>query len=97
MYDLEEKLTITQVEAQSRALSAFDSVFAHGAKIQLDHFIVYYARKCAFDLHHCSPLNGRADFELGRLLACAGDKEGARMHLELVFSGTLILDFDFFL
>lgn len=29
------------------------------------------------------------DFELGRLLACAGDKEGARMHLELVLSGTL--------
>lgn len=29
----------------------------------------------------------RSDYELGRLLACKGDKEGARSHLELVMSG----------
>ena len=27
------------------------------------------------------------DYELGRLLACKGDKEGARSHLDLVMSG----------
>ena len=46
VYDAEEKLPVSQPEAQTRALAAFDAVFAHGAKIQLDHFIVYYTRKC---------------------------------------------------
>ena len=30
------------------------------------------------------------DYELGRLLACQGNKEEARRHLELVFSGKSI-------
>ena len=31
---------------------------------------------------------GVVDYELGRLLACRGDKEAARRHLDLVMSGT---------
>lgn len=32
-----------------------------------------------------------ADFEYARLLACQGDKEGARTHLELVLSGKSVV------
>jgi len=31
------------------------------------------------------------DYELGRLLACQGDEDGARKHLQLVLSGLSIL------
>ena len=34
-------------------------------------------------------ISKRADFEYARLLACQGDKDGARAHLEMVLSGEL--------
>ncbi|CAL1697497.1 unnamed protein product [Somion occarium] len=68
--DPEEKLPISKADAVAQATTSFQLIFTHGPKIELDHFIVYFAH-----------------FELGRLLACKGDKEGARTHLELVISG----------
>lgn len=68
--DPEEKIVITQADAQARSVAAFQEVFKHGTKIELDHFLVYHTH-----------------FEYGRLLACTGDKEGARGRFEIVLSG----------
>ncbi|KAI0920179.1 hypothetical protein AcW1_001987 [Taiwanofungus camphoratus] len=65
-----EKVGISQSDAERAALSAFEAVFANGAKITLDHHLIYYAH-----------------YEYGRLLACTGDTDGARRHLELILSG----------
>lgn len=32
-------------DARRRADHAFQTVFEHGSKIELDHYLVYYARK----------------------------------------------------
>ena len=45
MIDSDEKLPIPQREAANRAAESFEAVFQHGNKIELDHFLVYYARK----------------------------------------------------
>lgn len=68
--DPDEVVSIPQVEAAERACAAFQSVFENGTKIELDHYVVYFAH-----------------FEYGRLLACMGDKEGARVQLDLLLSG----------
>ncbi|TCD63844.1 hypothetical protein EIP91_004886 [Steccherinum ochraceum] len=68
--DPEETFPVTKEDAAKRAVESFESVFKHGTKIELDHFLVYFAH-----------------FELGRLLACMGDKDKARFHLDLVASG----------
>ncbi|KZW03062.1 hypothetical protein EXIGLDRAFT_728589 [Exidia glandulosa HHB12029] len=52
------------------AQKAFERVLELGAKVEYDHWLLYYSH-----------------YELGRLLACRGDKAGARQHLELVASG----------
>ncbi|KAI0049076.1 hypothetical protein FA95DRAFT_1489914 [Auriscalpium vulgare] len=70
LLDPAEMVTISQEDAAAQSIEAFESVFANGQKIELDHYIVYYAH-----------------FEYGRLLACKGDQDGARKHLDLVFSG----------
>ncbi|KAI0061327.1 hypothetical protein BV25DRAFT_1805762 [Artomyces pyxidatus] len=70
LLDPNEKITISQGDASTRAVQAFESIFSNGPKIELDHYIVYHAH-----------------YEYGRLLACKGDKDGARTQLELVFSG----------
>lgn len=91
--DPEEAVSIPQAEAAERASAAFQSVFENGTKIELDHYVVYFARTCSqlyFFLHVLGLSLWRAwvvDFEYGRLLACRGDKEGARVQLDLVMSG----------
>jgi len=65
-----EIVSISQSEAATRAIAAFESVFTNGPKIELDHYLVYYSH-----------------YELGRLLECQGDHDGARRHHELVLSG----------
>jgi len=40
--DPEEKLSISQTDAQVRSIAAFQEVFKHGTKIELDHFLVYF-------------------------------------------------------
>ncbi len=42
--DPNEVLTISRAEAAQRACAAFQSVFEHGPKIELDHYVVYFAR-----------------------------------------------------
>lgn len=90
--DPDEVLSIPQAEAAQRACAAFQTVFENGPKIELDHYVVYFAREPTilisllrltelfFDLLF-------VDFEYGRLLACMGDKEDARAQLDLVMSG----------
>ncbi|KAI0071516.1 hypothetical protein K474DRAFT_1630434 [Panus rudis PR-1116 ss-1] len=41
--DVNEKLTLSEDEASNQALTSFELVFTHGTKIELDHFIVYFA------------------------------------------------------
>lgn len=59
VFESEEKLSISSEEAQKRSLAAFDAVFAYGAKIQLDHFIVYYTRTSLTFFFHVSVMFAR--------------------------------------
>lgn len=43
--DPDEVVAIPRAEAAKRASAAFEAVFANGHKIELDHYIVYHARK----------------------------------------------------
>jgi hypothetical protein len=43
--DSNEVPSIPQAEAGQRACAAFQSVFENGRKIELDHYIVYFARE----------------------------------------------------
>lgn len=43
--DADEKVSVSVEEAQRRAMAAFEYVFENGHKIELDHYIVYYARE----------------------------------------------------
>ncbi len=77
-----------KAEAEKGSREAFEAVFEVGPKIVYDHYLVYLARKwfrllAAYQL--CS--QPRVDYEYARLLACQGDKENARLQLELVQSG----------
>jgi hypothetical protein len=38
-------VSIPQVEAAERASAAFRSVFENGTKIELDHYVVYFAEQ----------------------------------------------------
>jgi hypothetical protein len=42
--DPDEKVSASVEEAQHRAETAFEQVFENGHMIELDHYIVYYAR-----------------------------------------------------
>jgi hypothetical protein len=42
--DAHEKVSVSVEEARHRAETAFREVFENGPKIELDHYIVYYAR-----------------------------------------------------
>lgn len=99
LLDPEEKVPIPREEAAKRACAAFEAVFANGHQVELDHYIVYNARKQPFTSNVSYlrtlllfgltrlPCRYRIDFEYGRLLACMGDKDGARSQLDLVLSG----------
>jgi hypothetical protein len=43
--DPDEQVPIPRAEAAKRACAAFEAVFANGHRIELDHYIVYNARK----------------------------------------------------
>ena len=43
--DPDEVLSIAQSEAAERACAAFRAVFENGLKIELDHYVVYFARE----------------------------------------------------
>jgi hypothetical protein len=43
--DPDEHVPIPREEAAKRACAAFKAVFANGHKVELDHYIVYNARK----------------------------------------------------
>lgn len=53
--DPDEAVSIPQAEAAERAGAAFQSVFENGTRIELDHYVVYFARKrrVHFALHTC--------------------------------------------
>lgn len=57
--DPDEVVSIPQEEAAERARAAFQSVFKNGTKIELEHYVVYFARKHGFaslrlsTLHAC--------------------------------------------
>lgn len=46
--DPDEKVSVSVEEAQHKAESAFEEVFENGPEIELDHYIVYYARGLNF-------------------------------------------------
>ena len=46
--DADERVSVSVEEAQHRAEIAFGEVFENGPKIELDHYIVYYARGSHF-------------------------------------------------
>ena len=83
-------------DATAEARKAFDRVLELGTKIEWEHWLLYYTRASwsSYSLR-TSPwteLNTPLlclclDYELGRLLACKGDKAAARGHLDLVASG----------
>ena len=52
--DPDEVLSIPQAEAAQRACAAFQTVFESGPKIELDHYVVYFARKS--EQSHLSPV-----------------------------------------
>lgn len=41
-----ETFPISQEDAANRAVASFETVFKHGSQIELDHSLVYFARKC---------------------------------------------------
>lgn len=90
--DPAEAVAISKPEAETTAVHAFEAVFEHGPKIELDHHLVYHARECLLIGYSraCTDglmCDGIADYELGRLLACQGKEELAREQFELVLSG----------
>ncbi|KAL0953074.1 hypothetical protein HGRIS_007274 [Hohenbuehelia grisea] len=71
--DPDEVVSIPKEQAVQGSISAFEVVFEHASKIDLDHYLVYYAH-----------------YELGRVLACNGDEEGAIKHFDLILSGKVL-------
>jgi hypothetical protein len=43
--DTKTKASISKAEAETRAVAAFEFIFANGPKIEFDHHLIYYARK----------------------------------------------------
>ena len=77
-----------RAEAARGARDAFEKVFEDGPKVVYDHYLVYCARKWARVARSGWATDRRGvDYEYARLLACQGDKDGARRHLELLVSG----------
>jgi hypothetical protein len=46
--DKDDNCSITKTEAVVRAKAAFEVVFTNGPKIELEHHLVYHARKLTF-------------------------------------------------
>ena len=40
-----DKHSLSQIDAEQRAIKALEEVIEHGPKIELDHYILYSARK----------------------------------------------------
>lgn len=84
--DANEVVKIPKQVAEQMVEEALNAVFEHGPKIQLDHYLVYYARSC-------SQISGLelflifSDYEYGRLLGCQGKADAARHEFELILSG----------
>ena len=78
---------MSKEDAAKQAEAAFRLVFEHGPKIELDHHVVYHARKSSTFVLKRSLNTVITDYELGRLLACAGRTDEARKEFELVLSG----------
>ena len=77
---------------EARAQASFEAVLENAHRIQYDHFLIYYTRTYMPAVEKCRWLSLTSDpvildYELGRLLACKGDKAGAKEHLDLVMSG----------
>jgi hypothetical protein len=75
---------------QARAKAAFKIVFANGSKIDLEHHLLYHARKCSsFTLCLACPYLFRhlSDYELDRSLSPEDDDTAARVQFNLVLSG----------
>lgn len=86
--DEDDNCQVSKPDAISRAKAAFDTVFANGAKIELDHHLVYHARTFMVILYKSLYLySNLIDYELGRLLSREGDNEAARKQFDLVLSG----------
>ena len=43
-----DKHSLSQIDAEQRAIKALEEVIEHGPKIELDHYILYSARKFYF-------------------------------------------------
>lgn len=84
----DEKIPYSPENARTYSERAFRAVFEHGPNIELDHYIVYYARESVL---FCRSLRISdcflVDFEYGRLLARSGNKDGAKTQFNLVLSG----------
>jgi len=83
-----EEPNMSKEEAAKVSEEALNAVLEHGPMIELDHFLVYNARKYAFFLIALAwYIPYSLDYELGRLLACRGDTETAKKHFGLILSG----------
>jgi hypothetical protein len=78
---------ISKAEAAARAKAAFEEVFTNGPKIELEHHLVYHARKFTSGLLLNVHKLISSDYELGRLLSREGDEEAAKTQFDLVLSG----------
>lgn len=86
--DPNEVVKFSKAEAEKTAEASLKAVFEHGSKIDLDHHLVYHARRSPhYNLESTSPPDLHPDYELGHLFACQGGIDAARHEFELVLSG----------
>lgn len=85
----EPVVAMSPEDAATHSRQAFERVLELGARIEYDHWLLYYSRASSVlgAARHPAHVSPYADYELGRLLACTGDKAGARKHLDTVASG----------
>ncbi|KAF8264918.1 hypothetical protein EI94DRAFT_1590818 [Lactarius quietus] len=69
LLDPDEVVSIPRAEAAKRACAAFEAVFANGPKVELDHFIVYYAHYEYGRLLACMGDKDRARTQLDLVLS----------------------------
>jgi hypothetical protein len=93
--DPTEVVSMEKAEAEKGAEMAFRAVLEYGPKIELDHHLVYHARKFRPYTSVCyghvfltdEVLTQNTDYEMGRLLANQGKVDDAKKEFELVISG----------
>ena len=86
----EPSLSLPKEQYANRAKASLERVLSHSDEIMLEHYIIYHTRTFVWIHASCvisADIHYLSDYEIGRLYACMGNSDKARVHYSILLSG----------